>query len=219
MGGFSSGYFIRPFETEPLDAPLRRNLLDWRNARCPLLLLSLSNHCQDSTVSADKLVWLSSSIKASRNRKAKESLIPRARDIYEHLGDGVILLQGKVEMTTRDFSVHPSHARRKRGLLNLLGSVSNFLFGTATEDEVQDLRQHYNKLLTSADQNRRVVNPNCKKNQSSSKSSRKAHGSYQQVDFSDNLCLAGTRGISLLSPRRSKSSALEQHAGRATCDK
>lgn len=78
----------------------------------------------------------------------------RALDILALLWNRLVLLKDKVKQATRDFSIHPIHARRKRSLLNLVGSASNFLFGTATEDEVQDVLEHYNKLIISAAQNK-----------------------------------------------------------------
>lgn len=43
---------------------------------------------------------------------------------------------------------------QKKGLLNIVGSASKFLFGIATEDNVRDLREHYNHVLSFAARNR-----------------------------------------------------------------
>ena len=59
---------------------------------------------------------------------------------------------------THDYTVHPVHARSKRGLLNALGRASQFLFGTAMDEDVQDLRDRYNKVVTVAAANRKVIN-------------------------------------------------------------
>jgi len=75
----------------------------------------------------------------------------------------VEFLHGKLNQTKHDYSLHPVHARTKRGLINALGRISQFLFGTAMDEDVQDLREHYNRLITIAATNRKVLNLNCKK--------------------------------------------------------
>lgn len=84
-----------------------------------------------------------------------------------------------MERATRDYSVHPIHVRRKRGLSNLVSSASKFLFGTATEGDGQDLRKHYINLLCYA-----LTEKN---NASPSNSRRKIPESHKKVDVSDKL--------------------------------
>ncbi len=55
------------------------------------------------------------------------------------------------------------HSRSKRGLLDVVRKASKFLFGTATEDDIRDLREHYNQLLSIPAENRRVINLNYRK--------------------------------------------------------
>ena len=87
--------------------------------------------------------------------------------IQTHLHAATILSMLKARLTylqitllhaTHDYNVHPVHARSKRGLLNALGRASQYLFGTAMDDDVQDLREHYNKVVTVAAANRKVLN-------------------------------------------------------------
>lgn len=54
-----------------------------------------------------------------------------------------------------DFNKLPVHARSKRGLVDVLGRASQFLFGTAMDSDVQDLRSHYKQLVTDTSANRR----------------------------------------------------------------
>ncbi len=75
----------------------------------------------------------------------------------------IIYLKEKVEQATTGYNLHSIHARSKRGLLNIIGSASKYLFGTATEDDIRDLREHYNHVLSYAAHNHRVINLNYKK--------------------------------------------------------
>ncbi len=59
--------------------------------------------------------------------------------------------------------LHLIHARSKRGLLNVIGKASKFLFGTATEDDIRDLREHFNRVLSFAAKNSRAINLNYRK--------------------------------------------------------
>ncbi len=79
------------------------------------------------------------------------------------LVDRVVYLKAKEEQADTDFRLHPIHSRSKRGRLNVVGKASKFLFGTATENDVCDLREHYNRVLSFAAKNRKVINQNYKK--------------------------------------------------------
>ncbi len=67
-----------------------------------------------------------------------------------------------MERANTDYSLHPVHSRIKRGLLSIVRSASKLLFGTATEDDVRDLRERYNHVFSFAAHNRRVINLNYK---------------------------------------------------------
>ncbi len=112
---------------------------------------------------SDKLTSIAESINATKDREDMAPSTHYAQNTLELLWDRVVFLQEKVEKAYRDYSLHPVHAKEKRGLLNIVGKTSKFLFGTATDDDVRDLREHYNQLLSYAAQNRRVINLNCRK--------------------------------------------------------
>ncbi len=65
-----------------------------------------------------------------------------------------------MERAKTNYSLHPVHARTKRGLLNIVGEAPKLLFGTATDDDVRDLRERYNHVFSFAAHNRRVINLN-----------------------------------------------------------
>lgn len=67
-------------------------------------------------------------------------------------------LTDKLDTTVYDYGKHPVHARTKRGLLNIFGKLSQSLFGTAMDEDVQDLRHHYQHLINVVAANRRVIN-------------------------------------------------------------
>ena len=52
--------------------------------------------------------------------------------------------------------------RTKRGLIDGIGKLSQMLFGTATEDDVEDLRGRYNQLLNIARTNNKAISLNCR---------------------------------------------------------
>ena len=52
--------------------------------------------------------------------------------------------------------------RTKRGLINGVGELSRMLFGTAIDEDVEDLRKKYNELASIASSNNKVIHLNCK---------------------------------------------------------
>ncbi len=87
----------------------------------------------------------------------------QVRDVLNLLWDRLVFLQGKIDQGNTDYSLHPLHSRVKRGLLNIFRSASKYLFGTASEDDIHDLKEHYNHVLSYAAHNRRVINLNYRK--------------------------------------------------------
>ncbi|XP_050708796.1 uncharacterized protein LOC126993672 [Eriocheir sinensis] len=105
---------------------------------------------------------MADAIWATKAREAKAPSSTHSLDLFQLLKDRILFLRGKVDDVDKDYSFHSVHSRVKRGLLNIVGSASKFLFGTATDEDVRDLRDHYNRVLSFAAQNRRVINDNCK---------------------------------------------------------
>ncbi len=124
---------------------------------------SLLNTSIAVKVVSEKLLMLADTISATKTRELKAPSGFHAQQLLQLLWDRILFLQAKVDRASRDYTIHPIHSRKKRGLLNIVGSASSFLFGTATEDEVQDLRKHHNDLLSYAAQSHQVINLNCKK--------------------------------------------------------
>ena len=52
--------------------------------------------------------------------------------------------------------------RTKRGLINGIGKISQFLFGTAMNEDVEDLKGKYNQLISIAKSNNKAINLNCR---------------------------------------------------------
>lgn len=52
--------------------------------------------------------------------------------------------------------------RTKRGLINGIGKLSQMLFGTAMNEDVDELRDRYNQLMTVAKANNKAINLNCR---------------------------------------------------------
>ena len=52
--------------------------------------------------------------------------------------------------------------RTKRGLIDGIGKLSRMLFGTAMNEDVEDLRDRYNQLLAVARANNKAINLNCR---------------------------------------------------------
>ncbi len=118
-----------------------------------------------STIKAvsEALLKLSGSINPTRIRETKANPDSSALKFLNLLWDRLFSLQGKVDQTNTDYNLQPLHSRVKRGLLNIFGKTSKYLFGTATEDDIHDLREHYNHVLSYAANNRRVINLNYRK--------------------------------------------------------
>ena len=83
-----------------------------------------------------------------------------AKTILYFLKSRLSFLQISIDDSIHDFNKHPVHARSKMGLVDALGRASQFLFGTAMDSDVQDLRKHYTQLVSMASANRRVINLN-----------------------------------------------------------
>ena len=52
--------------------------------------------------------------------------------------------------------------RTKRGLIDGMGKLYRMLFGTAMNEDVEDLRENYNQLASIASSNNKAINLNCK---------------------------------------------------------
>ncbi len=114
-------------------------------------------------VISETLLKLSESITPIRIRETKGSPDSNALKFLYLLWDRLVFLQGQVDQVNTDYSLHPVHSRVKRGLLNIFGKTSKYLFGTATVDDIHGLREHYNQVLSYAANNCRVINLNYRK--------------------------------------------------------
>ncbi len=74
--------------------------------------------------------------------------------LLQSLSARVNSLHARINYTMHDYSLHPVHARTKRGLVDGLGRVSQYVIGTAMDNEVQNLRRHYDELIEIAAINR-----------------------------------------------------------------
>ncbi len=63
-----------------------------------------------------------------------------SQPILKALTARVEFLHGTLNQSQHDYNLHPVHASTKRGLINELGQLSQYLFGTALDENVQDLR-------------------------------------------------------------------------------
>ena len=52
--------------------------------------------------------------------------------------------------------------RTKRGLIDGIGKLSRMLFGTAMNEDVEELRERYNQLMSVANANNKAINLNCR---------------------------------------------------------
>ncbi len=122
---------------------------------------ALTNHLGEISlkVVSETLLRLLESINPSRIWETKANPDSNAQKFLNLLWDRLVFLHGKVDQANTDYSLHTIHSRVKRGLLNIFGKASKCLFGTATEDDIHDLREHYNH----AAQNRRAINLNYRK--------------------------------------------------------
>ncbi len=118
---------------------------------------SLLNNTLTIQLVSEKLMSLSGNINDTTYRETKAPSGICTTNILQLLGDRINFLQERIEQEHKDITIHPIHSRSKRGLLNIVGSASKFLFGTAKEDDVQDLKDHYNRVLTVASQNHQMV--------------------------------------------------------------
>ncbi len=114
-------------------------------------------------VISETLHNLAISINATKDWEDKAPTHIHSHGILNLLADRVEYLKSKVEQADKNFTLHPIHLKSKRGLLDVVGKASKFLFGTATEDDIHDLREHYNHIFSFAAKNRRVINLNYKK--------------------------------------------------------
>ena len=96
------------------------------------------------------------------NHQAQSPSHLHAKTILCLLKSILSFLQTSIDDTMHDFNKHPVHARSKKGLVDALGRASQFLFSIAMESDVQDLRRHYNQLVSMTSANRRVINLNSK---------------------------------------------------------
>ncbi len=100
-------------------------------------------------------------LQLSISRESKAPSIPNARVTLQLLADRLTFLQAKMNKAIIDYSSHPTQTRSKRsGLLNVFGKASRYLFGTAMDDDVRDLREHFNVIMSFAATNRRTIKLN-----------------------------------------------------------
>ncbi len=111
---------------------------------------------------SDELQSAINTLQLSIAREIKAPSIPNAPVALQLLADRLTFLQTKVKRTILDYSSQHTHIRPKRGLLNVLGKASQFLFGTAMDEDVQDLKEHFNTIMSIAATNRRIINLNSK---------------------------------------------------------
>ncbi len=101
-------------------------------------------------------------LQLSISRELKTPSVPNARVTLQLLADRLTFLQSKLNRTIPDYSSHHTQTRSKRGLLNVLGKASQYLFGTAMDEDVKDLQAHYNTIMSYAATNRKTINLNNK---------------------------------------------------------
>ena len=104
-----------------------------------------------------------SRIKLTTEREVQNPSHLHSHRILSILQARLTFLHETLDFAKHDYTLHPAHARVKRGLLNALGKASQFIFGTAMDEDVQDLRTRYNQLTSIAATNRKVLTLNCKK--------------------------------------------------------
>ncbi|XP_050710223.1 uncharacterized protein LOC126994997 [Eriocheir sinensis] len=124
---------------------------------------SLTNTTDTIRIVSEKLLGMADAIRATKTRESKAPSSTNSLTLFQLLEDRILFLRGKVDEVNMDYSFHSVHSRVKRGLLNIVGSASKFLLGTATDEDVRDLRDHYAHVLSFAARNRRVINANCRK--------------------------------------------------------
>ncbi|XP_050689040.1 uncharacterized protein LOC126981646 [Eriocheir sinensis] len=124
---------------------------------------SLTNTTDTIRIVSEKLLGMADAIRATKAGEAKVPSSTNSLDLFQLLEDRILFLRGKVDEVDSNNSFHSVHSRVKRGLLNIVGSTSKFLFGTATDEDVRDLRDHYNRVFSFAARNRKVINANCRK--------------------------------------------------------
>ncbi|XP_050724426.1 uncharacterized protein LOC127002476 isoform X1 [Eriocheir sinensis] len=124
---------------------------------------SLTNTTDTIRIVSEKLLGMADAIRATKTRESKAPSSTNSLTLFQLLEDRILFLRGKVDEVNMDYSFLSVHSRVKRGLLNIVGSASKFLFGTATDEDVRDLRDHYAHVLSFATRNRRVINANCRK--------------------------------------------------------
>ncbi len=109
---------------------------------------------------SETLLKLPESINPTRIKETKANHDSNAQTFLNLLWGRLVFLQGKVGEANIDYWLHPIHSRVKRGILNIFGTASKYLFGTATEDGIHDLKEHCNHVLCYAAHNSRVINLN-----------------------------------------------------------
>ncbi len=90
---------------------------------------------------SETLLKLSKSISPTRINETKTNPDCNALKFLNLLWNSLVFLQGKEDQANTDYSLHPTHSRIKRGLLNIFGKASKYLFSTATEGDIHDLRE------------------------------------------------------------------------------
>ena len=70
-------------------------------------------------------------------------------------------LADTINLALENYSGLNGSTRTQRGLVDGIGKLSRMLFGTAMNDDVEDLRNRYNKLASIATANNRTLHFNC----------------------------------------------------------
>ncbi len=101
-------------------------------------------------------------LQLSISRESKAPSIPNARVTLQLLADRLTFLQVKVNKIIIDYSSHSTQTRSKRAILNVFGKASKYLFGTALDEDVRDLREYFNVIMSLAATKRRTIKINSK---------------------------------------------------------
>ena len=73
----------------------------------------------------------------------------------------LVYLADTVNLALENYSDLNGSTRTKRGLVDGIGKLSRMLFGTAMNEDVEDLRNRYNRLASIATANNRTLHFNC----------------------------------------------------------
>ena len=110
----------------------------------------LTQPLYEITEKLDNLVWESGSIKSN------DSLIAALRTHMTRLNDSVTHTAHDLQLFL-DFYITPSN-RKARGAIDIVGTLANSLFGTATQSQVDVINSNLHKLSELSEVQRKTLN-------------------------------------------------------------